>query len=375
MRRGKVTAAGTRPRRRARRPSWPGSWSGGTVLETGSNARRSRPGAVVLSRGGRRGRERQRPARPCATSRSRSGPARSSASPAVAGNGQSELAEVITGLRPCRGRVTVDGRGDREPAGRRGDPARGRPRPRGPDRRGQRARPVARRQPDHEGLPAGADRPRLGHRHGRRAPDGDRPQGRLRDRGADDRHRRPGSCPAATSSGSSSRARSTPHPRLIDRRPAHPRPRRRCHRDASTACCSTQRDGGCRDPADLRGPRRDPRPVRPGRRDVRGPDRRPRSTPPTATSHEIGLLMTGGDRGRRPTDGEPGHRRGRGPPRRSAAGSPSACRSPAARARLDTPRWLSPALTLGALVVALVISGRSSWHRRRRPDPRRTSTS
>ena len=28
---------------------------------------------------------------------------------AVAGNGQSELAEVITGLRPCSGSVTVDG--------------------------------------------------------------------------------------------------------------------------------------------------------------------------------------------------------------------------------------------------------------------------
>ncbi len=37
-------------------------------------------------------------------------PGRSSGSPAVAGNGQAELAEVITGLRPCRGRITIDGK-------------------------------------------------------------------------------------------------------------------------------------------------------------------------------------------------------------------------------------------------------------------------
>ena len=71
----------------------------------------------------------------------------------VAGNGQSELAEVITGLRACSGRVPVRGEDAGQPAPsarhRRGRGAR----PGGPPRRGQRARPVAGRQPDHEELP------------------------------------------------------------------------------------------------------------------------------------------------------------------------------------------------------------------------------
>ena len=53
---------------------------------------------------------------------------------AVAGNGQSELAEVITGLRPCSGSVTVNGEEvANRPAGHV-DPPRGRARPGGPDR-------------------------------------------------------------------------------------------------------------------------------------------------------------------------------------------------------------------------------------------------
>ena len=54
---------------------------------------------------------------------------------AVAGNGQAELAEVITGLRPCTGRIDDRRQGRREPARARGDRRGRRPRPRGPRRR------------------------------------------------------------------------------------------------------------------------------------------------------------------------------------------------------------------------------------------------
>ena len=58
----------------------------------------------------------------------------------VAGNGQSELAEVITGLRPCTGLIEIDGETVRRPLRARGHQQRGRPRARGPHRGGQRTR-------------------------------------------------------------------------------------------------------------------------------------------------------------------------------------------------------------------------------------------
>ena len=82
-------------------------------------------------------------------------------------------------------------------------------------------------------------------------------------------------------------------PRLHRRRPADPRPRRRRDRGGPPGPARAAR-GGRRDPAHLRGPRRDPGPVRPGRRHVRGPDRRLVPDRRRPTSHEIGLLMTGG---------------------------------------------------------------------------------
>ena len=128
---------------------------------------------------------------------------------AVAGNGQSELAQVITGLRTCTGRVTIDGRDVGDATVARGDRRRRRPRPRGPGRRRQRAEPVARRQP-HPAARSAIHRSRADRSSttGRPAP---RPMGCGRP--TPSRHRpsmrRCASCRAATSSGSSSPARST----------------------------------------------------------------------------------------------------------------------------------------------------------------------
>ena len=104
--------------------------------------------------------------------------------------------------RPADVRWQRDGqrRGGRQPAGRARDPPRRRPCPRGPDRGRHVAEPVDRRQPDHEALPRRAGRPWLVHRRRRGAGAGPGPQGRVRDRGAVDRHRRPACCRAATSS-------------------------------------------------------------------------------------------------------------------------------------------------------------------------------
>ena len=72
----------------------------------------------------------------------------------VAGNGQRELAEAITGMRPpASGVVYV---GEREAAQRRpagGDRGRRRARPRGPARHGRRAEPEHRREHRAEVLP------------------------------------------------------------------------------------------------------------------------------------------------------------------------------------------------------------------------------
>ena len=84
---------------------------------------------------------------------------------AVAGNGQSELAEVITGLRPCGGDDHGRRRGGRQPNRPGSAIARGVAHV-PEDRTGgrQRPEPVAHRQPDHEALPRGARRPRLADR-------------------------------------------------------------------------------------------------------------------------------------------------------------------------------------------------------------------
>ena len=75
----------------------------------------------------------------------------------VAGNGQSELAQVITGLRKITcGRVLINGEDvANQPAARGHQTSRG-PCPRRSHRRGQFARPEPGRQPDHEELPRGA---------------------------------------------------------------------------------------------------------------------------------------------------------------------------------------------------------------------------
>ena len=79
---------------------------------------------------------------------------------AVAGNGQSELAQVITGLRACTGRVVVGGRDIAAGPVRAAIEVGRRPRPRGPGRRRQRAQSLAHRQPDHAALPTAPDHPR-----------------------------------------------------------------------------------------------------------------------------------------------------------------------------------------------------------------------
>ena len=128
------------------------------------------PGDVVLAVSGRRRRDNDRglPALRGVSLEVRAGEIVGIA--AVAGNGQSELAEVITGLRAVRAARPRRRRGRRQPvAAATGIEQRRRPRPGGPDRGRQRAEPVARRQPDHEALPRCARRARLGRRRRRGA--------------------------------------------------------------------------------------------------------------------------------------------------------------------------------------------------------------
>jgi general nucleoside transport system ATP-binding protein len=106
MRRGKVTAAGL-PTAGATRADLARLMVGRSVLET-LDRKPMNPGAVVLgvhdvSATNDRG---------LAALRSVSLEVRAGeivGIAAVAGNGQSELAEVVTGLRPCEGSITVDG--------------------------------------------------------------------------------------------------------------------------------------------------------------------------------------------------------------------------------------------------------------------------
>ncbi|MFN8518171.1 MAG: hypothetical protein U0667_02005 [Chloroflexota bacterium] len=75
----------------------------------------------------------------------------------VTGNGQTELAEVVTGLRRCRHHQRAR-HGHRQPAAHAGHRQWRGPRPRGSPPHRQRAGPVADRQPHHEELPSGAHR-------------------------------------------------------------------------------------------------------------------------------------------------------------------------------------------------------------------------
>ena len=105
MRRGRVTAAGQRASGRRRSGTSPGSWS--AAISSGLYDRTPfRPGR----RPARRRRDVEADERPRAARAARrvargAPAARSSGSPLSPGNGQAELAEVITGLRPCRGSI------------------------------------------------------------------------------------------------------------------------------------------------------------------------------------------------------------------------------------------------------------------------------
>ena len=121
------------------------------------------------------------------------------------------------------------------------------------------------------------------------------------------RLRRRGAGPAAAGAAALGRqpAEGRARPRVLGlaararRRLADARPRRRRDRDRALATCARRADGGVADPADQRGPRRDPRARRPHRRHVRGPRSPASSTRATATVEEIGLLMAGRRAGRR----------------------------------------------------------------------------
>jgi ABC-type uncharacterized transport system ATPase subunit len=115
MRRGVVTAAGL-PTAGATKADLARLMVGRSVLET-LDRTAFQPGAVVLSVDGVSAtNDRGRPALRGVSLDVRSGEIVGIA--AVAGNGQSELAEVITGLRPCAGSITVTGEAvANEPAG------------------------------------------------------------------------------------------------------------------------------------------------------------------------------------------------------------------------------------------------------------------
>jgi ABC-type uncharacterized transport system ATPase subunit len=115
MRRGVVTAAGL-PTAGATKAYLAPLMVGRSVLET-LDRTAFQPGAVVLSVDGVSAtNDRGRPALRGVSLDVRSGEIVGIA--AVAGNGQSELAEVITGLRPCAGSITVTGEAvANEPAG------------------------------------------------------------------------------------------------------------------------------------------------------------------------------------------------------------------------------------------------------------------
>ena len=126
MRRGKVTAAGHRRRRTTSRATSPGGWSGATILEVLERTP-FQPGPVVLSVRDVVGRERPRPAGPARRVARRPRRARSSGSPRSPATARASWPRSSPALRPCRGRVTIDGDRGREPPGRRGHPRRASP--------------------------------------------------------------------------------------------------------------------------------------------------------------------------------------------------------------------------------------------------------
>ena len=210
----------------------------------------------------------------------------------VAGNGQSELAEVITGLRGCTGRVTVHGVDLASQPPLRAIDAGVAHVPEDRIGIGQRARPVARRQPDDEELPASTHRARLDGRTARphaTRPRSSRPSTRSSRPASTPRR---GCCPAATSSGSSSPARS---PRC----PASSSP---CSRRAASMSAPSRRSIGCCSSAARRAPRSCSS-ARTWTRSWRSPIASRSSTRGTSRAsldiadadiHTLGLLMTGG---------------------------------------------------------------------------------
>ena len=190
---------------------------------------------------------------------------------AVAGNGQSELAEVITGLRPCKGSITIAGE---EVANRRTSHA---------IKHG-----VAHVPEDRTGVGSAPNlsiADNLIMKRYREPPIGRgwfiddsavrRMAQDLKDDhsigGAVDRHR--GAPPLGRQPPAAHlRARDRHRPAADGRRPADARPRRRRHRVRPSRPARATR-GGRRHRAHLGGTRRDPDAVRPDRRHVRGPDR------------------------------------------------------------------------------------------------------
>ena len=201
------------------------------------SARRSRPGAVVLDvEDVRADNDRGVPALRGASLEVHAGEIVGIA--AVAGNGQSELAEVITGLRTCTGRVSVDGR---DVAARPAPATRSRRRGHVPeDRAGVGSAPNL-SLVDNLILRASGSHPSHAGRCSTTAPRGSKANG-LRQAPTRSRRRRStrrsASCRAATSSGSSWPARSTRRPASwspSSRRAASTSARSR----ASTSCSST----------------------------------------------------------------------------------------------------------------------------------------
>ena len=154
MRRGRVTAAALPAAGVDQVAARDPDGRAATILESHERTPAADRATSCSSLDGRRGRQRQGARRRCAASRSRSAPGEIVGIAAVAGNGQSELAEVVTGLRACRGRVLVGGE---DVANRPVRATIQRGVAHVPEDRhgvGSAPEPLARRQPDHEALPA-----------------------------------------------------------------------------------------------------------------------------------------------------------------------------------------------------------------------------
>ena len=261
---------------------------------------------------------------------------------AVAGNGQTELAEVITGLRPCRGTIRI---GSTTVSNR-------------PPRDAIRAG-VAHVPEDRAGVGSAPNLSVVDNLIMKRFKEPPVSRGWLIDSGRT-RTLAEGlkedyaiAAPSIDTRGAAALRRQSPaaDPRPRDRDeadvhgrgPADARSRRRGDRDGPPAAARATR-AGCRHPPHLGGARRDPGARRPRRRHVRGQDRR---------------LVRRGDRGR-PRDRAPHDRRrrpGRRPGGRRTGRVGGSLVTIRLEPRLTVPRWLSPVATILALVVALVISG------------------